>query len=318
MDDLKALYDRYHFPPQLIWNMDETMMEVGSGKCKVITTRSAPRPHNEVPSKSEHITLVLAISAAGDFARPLCIFPLKTLPPLDPRTQAFYFISGQDNGFIDSQLYYNWVVVVFIPKVQETRATMGLPANYPALLLVDPHSTRIYEPAVKQLEAAHIVVFCLLAHSSTISQPLDLCPHKEFKRGLQTFFKPHPHESKEEKRIRLLNASVLSLQIALAGAYIMNGFARAGIWPYSCEAPLKSGLVIDPFDNPNPEKPAKRRRGPRISGRILTNGIDVTPAFPALPPPPPKIPLLPPQPPTEDQIEPVTKLITYIVPSKTV
>lgn len=295
MDKLKEILDTHQFPPELIFNMDETMLEVGGKRVKVITRKDAARPYTEKPPKAEHISLVLTVSAAGAYMRPLCIFPLKTLPPLDPQTQAFYYISGQENGFITKEIFFGWMVTIFIPGVHQIRANLGDPGRK-ALLLVDGHSTCDFEPALAECEANNIMVFTFLGHSSTISQPLDLEPNNEFKRALNNHFRPKHGESKTDMRVRLLNISVKCLQIALCGLYIQTSFAKAGIWPYSREAPLKSSLVHDPNDLPAPQPQKKRRRGPRISGRILVGGQDITPSLPApyqYLPPPPTYPTLP-------------------------
>ncbi len=264
--------------------MDETMLEPGETKCKVITHKELSQPYKEKPPKFEHISLVLAISASGGFTRPLCIFPLKTLPPLTPETEKFYAISGQENGFITNEIFHGWIRAVFIPHVNNIRQINRCP-HQKALLLVDPHSTQDFAPALGECEEHNILVLTFPAHSSTILQPLDLEVNMELKRVLGNHFKPIKDELKEDRRIRLLDASVHALQIALAGLYIKSSFARAGIWPYSKEAPLNSHLVRDPLNEPVTNKPNKKRRGHQIAGRILTQEIDVTPQISLLKPP---------------------------------
>jgi len=291
MDQLKGIYDQHNIPPELIFNMDETMLDARGKRVKVITRKKSPRPFTAVNSKGEHITLVLAVSATGGFVRPLLIFPLKTLPPLDPRSEEFYYISGEEHGFIDNEIFYGWVRAVFIPHVNYIRAVLHKPGAK-VLLLIDPHSTRAYQPALKDFEDNNIMVVSFLAHSSTISQPLDLTVNNELKRNLATYFLPKQGETKEEKRIRLINTSIPCLQAAVTGIHITAGFARAGIWPYSHDAPLNSSLVRDPFDYPQTPRPQHHRRGPRIAGRILSHGRDITPPLP----PPPQPLALPPTP----------------------
>lgn len=285
MDKLKELLDQFNFPPELIFNMDETMLEVGENRTCVITKPSSPRPSVDKAAKAEHISLVLCVSACGGYARPLCIFPLKTLPELNERTNQFYYISGQPNGFITKEIFFGWMTTIIIPAINQTRQQLGIP-NQKALLLVDPHSTRDHQPSLQACEQNNICVYSLLSHSSTISQPLDLTCNGEFKRVLTKYFRPLPNETKPDKRIRLLDCSVKALQIALAGIHVEAGFARAGIWPYSRDAPLKSSLVRDPINTPIPPRLGKRKRGPKIAGRILAQGKDITPALPAPTPAP--------------------------------
>ena len=216
MDRLKNIYDTHNIPPELIFNMDETMMDASSRRVKVIN------------SKGEHITLVLAISAAGGFVRPLLIFPKKTLSLLDPKAEEFYYISGEDHGFINNGIFYGWVRAIFIPHINRVRAALHRPGAK-VLLLIDPHSTHAYQPALKDFEDNNIMMVAFLAHSSTVCQPLDLTVNNELKKNLSNYFQPKQGESTEEKQIRLINTLILCLQAAVTGIHISAGFSRAGI-----------------------------------------------------------------------------------------
>ena len=174
------------------------LLNASGRRVKVITKASAPHSFTEISAKSEHITLVLAISAAGGYMRPLCIFPLQTLPPLDPRAETFFCISGQQNGFISNDIFFNWVCAVFIPHIIQIRKNLNRP-NAKALLFIDPHSTRAYPPAIEEFEKNNIMVKVLLAHSSTISQPLDLTVNHELKRTLSIYFQPKASEALPDK-----------------------------------------------------------------------------------------------------------------------
>lgn len=222
MDDLGRLYDQYQFPPQLIYNFDETMLEPGDPHTKVITKSASPRPFLEIATKGEHISLGLAISAAGNYMKPLLILPLVYLPELPEAVKQFFWIGGQENGFISNEIWHDYHVKEFIPKVEAMRAQLGMP-NQPALYLVDPHVTRAFQPTIKEFNNHRIIVKCFLSHSSTVSQPLDLQPHEVLKRALRQYFKPVPNEPLPEKRQRLLTTSVYCLQMALNALPIMRG-----------------------------------------------------------------------------------------------
>ena len=298
MDKLGRIIEEYDIPPELIYNMDETSLEVGNGSAKVITKKNAPRPHVLTPSNGEHITLVLCVTAAGASVRPLCILPLKELPRLDPKTEHFFFISGQDNGSITQKIFLGWTIAALIPHVQGTRRTIGRLRQW-ALLLVDGHNSRDHMPSIIVLDQYWILVLVLPAHSSTVCQPLDLTVNHELKRILSNYFKPKKGEPREETRICLLNTAVKCLQVALSGIYIQAGFARAGIWPFSRDAPLKSSLVRDPQDEVVKEAPAKKPRRIGISGKLLNDKIDMVATssikVPNLPPTPtlPTLPITP-------------------------
>lgn len=147
MDQLGDLLTTHNICPELLYNMDETMLQVGSGKAKVITNKDAPHPQIPVPSTSEHISLVLYVTASGAVVCPLIILPLHTLPHLDPNTEQFFYISRQNNRWITKELFLGWVIAAFIPHVENVRHSLQDPDAW-ALLLVDGHNSRDFAPSI--------------------------------------------------------------------------------------------------------------------------------------------------------------------------
>ena len=137
---------------------------------------------------------------------------------------------------------------------------------------MDSHSTCKYQPTIDLFQQHNILVFVLPAHSSTILQPLDLTVNGEFKQLMRKYFKPVQGENKPTKHNRLLYIAIRCLQGAFLAINITDGFARAGIHPYCAGAPLNSGLVRDSVDEINFQPTLKKKRGPSIAGKILTNG----------------------------------------------
>jgi DDE superfamily endonuclease len=151
--------------------------------------------------------------------------------------------------------------------------------NTPVLFLVDSHSTCKHEPTKKLFEDNNIIFLVLPAHSSTILQPLDLTCNGELKRLLRANFVVVEGEDGPTKHNRLLYTSVYCLQLALGGLHIMNSFSRAGIHPFSKQAPLQSNLIRNPLTEITLQPLAKKKRGPSIAGKILVNGVDQTPVL---------------------------------------
>jgi hypothetical protein len=112
-----------------------------------------------------------------------------------------------------------------------------------------------------------------LAHFSTTSQPLDLGVNGAFKSILNTHWKVKEGESLEKKRARLLFVSVMCLASALTPLWILEGFSKTSIFPFSLEALLNSELVIDPLTHIDPSPFKKKKKcGHGISERLLTGG----------------------------------------------
>lgn len=293
MTKLERLLLKYEFLPELIFNMDETMLDTTGHKVKVVSRAGTSQPYTAEEAKLKHISLVLCISASGGYVRPLAILPQKTVPPLDPSIVSFYALTGQPNGFIDNGIWHSWVKNIFIPHINKIRQQKGQP-TLPVLFIVDAHSTRKHLPTQQLFVENNIIVFILPAHSSTILQPLDLSCNGELKRLLKLYFPTVDNEDGPDKRNRLLYTTVLCLQQALGGLHILNGFSRAGIHPFSKQAPLKSNLIRNPLAEVILPPASKKKRGPTIAGQILVNGVDTTLS---LPPPPSNISSVPTPPP---------------------
>ena len=275
MSLLADLMKQHHYPASLIFNFDETMVYPGKRRGKLIVRSKGPRPITKILSKGEHITFGICVAADGGKVDPLLILPLQTLPDLPQTLLQFYSVTGQTNGWITENIYELWIRGQFIPYVQDRRAEFGL-WNQKALLIVDGHSSRNSDRIIQLLRSHDIDELVLPAHSSTILQPLDLSVNGEFKRKLGENFKQIEGEPADQRRLRLLAVSALALEATLTTLTITKGFSRAGIWPFSAQAPLNSSLIINPIDSIVNQRPKRKKRGPNISGTLLTARGPVT------------------------------------------
>nr|CAH7764117.1 unnamed protein product [Callosobruchus chinensis] len=110
--NLKVLMDRYHFPPQKIFNMDETGVTVVQKKCpKVYGPKGAKKVGAVISAeRGRTITGVFAVSAAGNYCPPMLIYPRKRMSPALQRNGpigALYACSK--NGWINSELFVEWL-----------------------------------------------------------------------------------------------------------------------------------------------------------------------------------------------------------------
>lgn len=262
--------------PGLIFNLDETMLHPGKNHLKVIVRGNGGRPTQKMQTKGEHITFALCVAANGDHLKPLVILPLKTLPDFPPELTNMYTWAGQQSGWMDKLIYQGWIYSTLIPHIKQIRDAFNN-QSLPALLVVDGHNSRECPITTQLLRDNNIQCICMPAHSSTVLQPLDLTVNGEFKRVLGKHWKPILGEPLDIKRIRLLQVSGLALDDACSKLNIITGFAKAGISPFSLEAPLNSSLVRDPLTQWVPERKAKKKQGVDISGKVLTDNTVIVP-----------------------------------------
>nr|CAH7746887.1 unnamed protein product [Callosobruchus chinensis] len=226
--NLKVLMDRYHFPPQKIFNMDETGVTVVQKKCpKVYGPKGAKKVGAVISAeRGRTITGVFAVSAAGNYCPPMLIYPRKRMSPALQRNGpigALYACSK--NGWINSELFVEWLKH-FEKNVNPTETN-------PVLLILDNHSSHISLEAYRLCRSKFIHMVSLPPHTSDHLQPLDL-----------TFFGPLKNQLYREYDLQLTNTAhekILEYELAelLNKAFLkvatmekaISGFRTAGIHP---------------------------------------------------------------------------------------
>lgn len=291
--ELQALHK---FKPALIFNADETMLEPGSKHTKVITRASDPRPCIPDHPKSEHVTLLLTIPAAGPPLKPSVIYPLKFIPPLDNELHTQFDFSGTNKGWMTAALFRNWVYDSFIPQVDAVRLKHHYLPTEPCLFFID--GPTVHEGLdLDDLWSHHSIKLVFLpAHSSTILQPLDLNVLAILKQVLSTLFDPIPGESLTDRRNRLLTETHLGLSAALCEYHIKVSWQRSGLFPFSPARPLGSALVNSAaMPKPAPKRLSGNKRVAMDSGLIVRNGVALPHLAPSLPSKSPKSKSSPPK-----------------------
>ena len=123
-------------------------------------------PYQPIITISGHITLQLAISAAGRSIAPLLIFS-KNFPRGDfaegiPDEWSF---STTDTCYIKSDIFLSWFRDSFVKQCGRSRHI---------LVVMDNHSTHITKPVIDIAKKENIELLCLPAHSTHLLQPLDV------------------------------------------------------------------------------------------------------------------------------------------------
>lgn len=272
INQLETLIKENNIPASFIFNFDETMLDPSHRRVKVISRAKRPHPFIVTATKGEHINFGLCISADGSCLRPLCILPLSNLPDLPTEVTNYFAISGQATGFINQEIFEQWVTKILIPAVEKLRQERGCPFQT-ALLLIDSHSSKDWAPTIQHLEDHNIKVFTFPAHSSHLLQPLDLSVNKKLKDVLREQFEPIANEPVPDRRIQLLTVSIDCLQEALSPLTVKRGFRRTGVHPFNKQAPFKPSLIklSRSTTTSTSSKPKMTKRIQRsISNKLLT------------------------------------------------
>ena len=208
-----------------IWNCDESGFPLAPKGGKVLAPRGTKTVYRTCSAKKEQITTLVAVSASGGIIPPFHIFPGERFNynPLEGGVDGAYF-GKSPNGWITTELFYGWMANHFAPNLGPGR---------PVVLLFDKHSTHIDLEISKFCKEKGILLYCLPAHSSHITQPLDVGFFKPLKVNWAHAF--------DDFRCSHFGASVTKHVFArifrkawndtVKVRTIVNGFAATGVYP---------------------------------------------------------------------------------------
>lgn len=280
-NDYHELRTNYHFRPDCIYNLDETMINLCPTRKKVIVFSDQPKPAIFESGKLEHITLLFCVTASGRFMKPLAILPRLTHMEYPSDIEADYDITGNDSGWITGQIFKNWIEIQFVAEVLQVRSITG--SEDPVLVLLDNHSSRSSIDLEFMWNQYKICFLFLPPHTSHLIQPLDKTPNYMFKRLLTDNFVGDLNETSHERRINVLRTAKNCIYTALSPLYNLKGWKHAGLEPYDPERILLSGLVQHPKleTHENVENAPKKKRV-KYDSRIMSNGFFPYPGIKAV------------------------------------
>ena len=226
--NLKIMMDTYNFPPNRIFNMDETGVTVVQKKCpKVYGPKGAKKVGAVISAeRGRTITAVFSVSAAGNYCPPMLIYPRKRMAPaLQKNGPIGAVYACSKNGWITSDLFVEWLKH-FQKNFKGTKTE-------PILLILDNHSSHISLEAYKFCKQNCINMVSLPPHTSDHLQPLDLTFFGPLKNKLYTEYDLHLTNTSHERITEYDVAELLNrafLKVATMDKAI-SGFRTAGIFP---------------------------------------------------------------------------------------
>ena len=193
----------------------------------------------------------MLISADGRIHDPLAILPRKTHPrslDIDARVLQMCF-AHSESGWMTRALFELWTEHILIPQATAARDS----PNDRILLLLDGHSSRASVRAIEMMQSHGIDTHVIPAHSSHITQPLDLCVFEIELSALREL----------DSLPDLLLGCRSALHKATTPINIGAAFKRAGVWPFNREEVQKHPAIVKEQPAAESEQPATEEQTPK-------------------------------------------------------
>ncbi|XP_078606575.1 uncharacterized protein LOC144879208 [Branchiostoma floridae x Branchiostoma japonicum] len=152
--------------PHVIYNADETGVDLSAKISKVIVPRGEKRSPSRRVGSRDHVSALVCVSAAGQTVPPMIVFskgfPGGAYTEGGPANAIYGF---SDSGFIDEFLFERWFTKVFLSHCHKER---------PIVLIVDQHYSHFTLKVLEAAVANNVVILGLPPHCTHFLQPLDV------------------------------------------------------------------------------------------------------------------------------------------------
>ena len=244
--------------PHLIYNLDETGLQLEHRPLKVIAGKSSYKTQAITSPNSATTTLIACINAAGTALPPFYVFKGKLrnydlLHGAAPNSAYEMSESGWSNG----QILVKYLKTHFLKYIQK-----GLVDNHdPVLLIYDGHASHVNLDLIRWAIENNIILFVLPPHASHALQPLDVGCFAPFK----ACYYSQCNLMMAKQRGRVINRYDVA---ALSGnAYLKTmtptntvaAFKKCGISPFNANVVSKELLL------PSQSFPTKRKESEQLS-----------------------------------------------------
>lgn len=226
---LTSLQEKYNFPPEKIWNVDETgITTVPKKQSRVLGLRGKRQVGGLVSAeRGTLVTTEICMSAAGNFMPPMFIFPrVRGKPELMDEAPPGSFAEYHPSGWIQKDIFLRW----FKKFVEFTNPTK----ENPVLLLLDGHASHTKNlEVIEYARDHHVVLLCFPPHTTHRLQPLDVSLmgplSTYYSDEVKTWLRLHPGRPVTIYQVGKLFG--VAFQKAASVQNAVSGFRKCGIFP---------------------------------------------------------------------------------------
>lgn len=176
------------------------------------------------------MTVLVNVSADGNVAPPMVLFPYKRLPNnIKSTVSSWWGLGNTESGWMTMESFYEYVANVFYPWLQQQEISL------PVVLFLDGHSSHISLPLTTFCKEKGIVLVALLPNSTHVLQPLDVAVFRPVKgtwRDIVREFRVK-HNYTKLKRTDFCREVQKCFHRSLKPETIMSGFKCCGLYPFN-------------------------------------------------------------------------------------
>lgn len=256
-EDLEEVLNKYEitYPEKscFVFNCDETGFCTDPRRLKAIGEKGVPLSRVSGGSGRESISVLATVSADGQCLPPLIIFKGVAVQARWTTGNAYpgTLYTTSSNGWMEEQIFNEWLTKSFIPHVMQLRLTRNMP-DQAAILVYDGHKTHISYRIIKASLDNNIQLVKLPAHLSDKLQPLDKCVFKpvkdDWEKRLVNFAKKQVEKRESGRLSKCQFAEMLGevWKSSMKPENIVKGFLSTGIFP--CNSTKFPESLFDPIE----------------------------------------------------------------------
>ena len=255
-DLLKQIMIKYSILPTNIYNLDERGSHLGDTADGIVLGKNLPgkqRVRVEQSGGNQWVSMLETISALGRKLPILMIFqgkkPLDAWFPECGATSrealeaAGHQFAATENGWTSNDLAIHWLLKVFLPSTKPKDDVWRL-------LICDGHGSHITATFMHRCWENKVFLLYLPAHTSSETQPLDVCVYGPLKDRFQREISKlgiRSSSSPVQKRV-CIDTYFKVREIAMSKKNIESAFAATGIYPLDPLKVLNSNKLVHERD----------------------------------------------------------------------
>ncbi|XP_043234053.1 uncharacterized protein LOC122387709 [Amphibalanus amphitrite] len=226
-NNLRAVMEKNKFPPESIYNLDETGITTVAEMEKVVAQKGAKQVGSiTAAERGTLVTVACAVNATGNAMPPFFVFP-----------RVRYSDSFVDGGPAGSDGYATpkgWMTSeVFLLAFQHFVKHAKPSKERPVLLLMDNHESHMSLALIMEAREAGVVILTFPPHCSHRLQPLDVSVYGPVKRFYQTSMTEYmlSHPGRRPSIYDLPAIFRRPFELGMTPSNILSGFRATGIFP---------------------------------------------------------------------------------------